>query len=144
VFISRNLNLDILLFADDVILFANSEDDLQRSMYQFQLIAETCRMRISTDKTKVMAFEGKEHTRSKIWVYDKPTDRVSSFKYLGYNISYEKDVDISTKILNYNRAMGVINQIFKPSLVQKHTRTEIYKTLARPILTYGSEARCQN
>jgi hypothetical protein len=77
VFISRNLNLDILLFADDVILFANSEDDLQRSMYQFQLIAETCRMRIFTDKTKVMAFKGKEHIRSKICVYDKPTDRVS-------------------------------------------------------------------
>jgi hypothetical protein len=35
--------------------------------------------------------------------------------------------------------MGIINQIFKPSLVQKHTRIKIYKTLARPILTYGSE-----
>jgi hypothetical protein len=39
VVISRNLNLDILLFADDAILFANSEDDLQRSTYQFELIA---------------------------------------------------------------------------------------------------------
>jgi hypothetical protein len=36
--------------------------------------------------------------------------------------------------------MGIINQIFKPSLVQKHTRIKVYKTLARPILTYGSEA----
>jgi hypothetical protein len=36
--------------------------------------------------------------------------------------------------------MGIINQIFKPSLVQKHTRIKIYKTLARPVLTYGSEA----
>jgi hypothetical protein len=36
--------------------------------------------------------------------------------------------------------MGIINQIFKPSLVQKHTRIKIYKTIARPILTYGSEA----
>jgi hypothetical protein len=72
-------------------------------------------MKISTDKTKVMAFRGKEHIRSKICFYDKPIVQVSSFKYLGYNISYEKDVDISTKILNYNRAMGIINQIFKPS-----------------------------
>jgi hypothetical protein len=36
--------------------------------------------------------------------------------------------------------MGIINQTFKPSLVQKQTRIKIYKTLSRPILTYGSEA----
>jgi hypothetical protein len=74
-------------------------------------------MKISTDKNQVMAFKGKEHIRSKICVYDKPKEQVSSFKYLGYNISYENDVDISAKTLNFNRAMGIINQIFKPSLV---------------------------
>jgi hypothetical protein len=93
-FISRNLNLDILLLADDVILFANSEDDLQRSIYQFKLIAEKFSMNISTDKTKVMASKRKEDIRSKMYVYDKPTEQVSSFKYLGCNISYEKDFDI--------------------------------------------------
>jgi hypothetical protein len=36
--------------------------------------------------------------------------------------------------------MGIINQILKPSLIQKHTKIKVYKTLARPILTYGSEA----
>jgi hypothetical protein len=35
---------------------------------------------------------------------------------------------------------GVINNVFKPSLVQKHTRIQGYKTLARPVLSYGSEA----
>jgi hypothetical protein len=78
VFISRNLNVDILLFADDVILFANSDDDVQRSIYQFQLIAEKFSMKISTDKTKVMAFKGKEHIHSKMCVYDKPTEQVRS------------------------------------------------------------------
>ena len=38
-----------------------------------------------------------------------------------------------------NKITGVINQVFKPSQVQRHTRLKIYKTLARPILTYGSE-----
>jgi hypothetical protein len=36
--------------------------------------------------------------------------------------------------------MGIINNVLKPSLVQKHTRIRIYKTLARPMLCYGSEA----
>jgi hypothetical protein len=57
--ISRNLNLNILLFADDVILFANSEDDLQRSIYQFQLIAEKFIVKNCIDKTKVLVFKGK-------------------------------------------------------------------------------------
>jgi hypothetical protein len=36
--------------------------------------------------------------------------------------------------------MGIINNVLKPSLVQRHTRIRIYKTLARPVLCYGSEA----
>jgi hypothetical protein len=109
-------------------------------IYQFQLTAEKFSMKISTDKTKVMAFKGKKQIRSKICVYNKPIEQVSSLKYFGCNISYEKDINISTKIRNYNRAMGIINQIFKSSLVQKHTRIKVYKTLARPNVTYRSEA----
>ena len=36
--------------------------------------------------------------------------------------------------------MGIINKVLKPSLVQRHTRTRLYKTLVRPTLCYGSEA----
>jgi hypothetical protein len=35
---------------------------------------------------------------------------------------------------------SVINQVFRPSVVQQHTRLNIYRILARPVLTYGSEA----
>jgi hypothetical protein len=85
-----------------------------------------------------MAFKGKEHVRSKICVYDKPIEQLSSFKYLGYNISHKRDIDVSTKLLNYNRVMR-INQIFKLSLVQKHTRIKVYKT-SKTNLNVGSEA----
>jgi hypothetical protein len=91
-------------------------------------------------KPKKWLSKGRNTFAAKFVFTIKPTEQVSSFKYICYNISYEKDVDISTKILNYNRVMGIIDQIFKPSLVQKHTRIKVYKTLARPILTYGSEA----
>ncbi|KAJ4425946.1 hypothetical protein ANN_27572 [Periplaneta americana] len=47
---------------------------------------------------------------------------------------------ISLKIQNHNKSMGTINRVLKPSLVQRHTRIRAYKTLARPMLTYGSEA----
>ncbi|PSN54103.1 hypothetical protein C0J52_03114 [Blattella germanica] len=47
---------------------------------------------------------------------------------------------MSNKITKYTKITGVINQVFKPSQVQRHSRLKIYKTLARPVLTYGSEA----
>jgi hypothetical protein len=44
------------------------------------------------------------------------------------------------KQINYNRAMGVMNQVFKSSFVRNHTRTTVYKTSVRAMFTYGSEA----
>jgi hypothetical protein len=59
---------------------------------------------------------------------------------LGYKISYEGEKDLNIKVANFVKVLGIINQIFKPSLVSRHTRIRIYKTLARLVLSYGSEA----
>jgi hypothetical protein len=44
-----------------------------------------------------------------------------------------------SKISTFVKTNGVINQVFKPLLVQ-HTKLNIYRALARPALTFGSEA----
>jgi hypothetical protein len=59
---------------------------------------------------------------------------------MGYNISYEGEKDLNIKAANFVKVLGIINQIFKHSLVSRHTRIRIYKTLARLVLSYGSEA----
>ncbi|KAJ4430310.1 hypothetical protein ANN_22523 [Periplaneta americana] len=83
---------------------------------------------------------GKNNLRSKICLYNKPVEQVSCFKYLGYHLSYEQEKDISTKLNYFNYATDIINNIFRPSLVQNHTRIKVYKILTRPVLIYGSEA----
>jgi hypothetical protein len=138
--INRNLQLDAIIFADDLVLLAASENDLQQSLYNFKLVAEKYSMEISTEKTKIMAFCGKEPVPSKIRLNNKILERVNEFKYLGYKLSFVGELDLPGKISKYSKTMGTINNIFKPSLVQKHTRIHIYKTLARPMLCYRSEA----
>jgi hypothetical protein len=59
---------------------------------------------------------------------------------LGCKISYEGEKDLNIKAANFVKVLGIINQIFKPSLISRHTRIRIYKTLARPVMSYGSEA----
>jgi hypothetical protein len=55
-------------------------------------------------------------------------------------LSYEGGKDMPSKISKFVKTIGVMNQVFKPSLVQQHTILNIYRTLARPVLMYGSEA----
>jgi hypothetical protein len=64
--INRNLQVDVMIFADDLVLLAASEDDLQHSLYNFKLVAEKYSMEIFTGKIKIMAICGKEPVPSKI------------------------------------------------------------------------------
>jgi hypothetical protein len=55
----RNLYLNKLLFADEQVIMQDSEDILQKSVYIFNQMSKDYNLKISTDKTKIMAFEGK-------------------------------------------------------------------------------------
>ena len=47
---------------------------------------------ISVQKTKSMAFEGRDPVRTEIVIDNKIIEQVSSFNYLGNMISYEKKI----------------------------------------------------
>jgi hypothetical protein len=81
-------------------------------------------MSVSIEKTKIMAFSGKDPVRSKICISNKTLEQVNTFNYLGCTLSYEGEKDKPSKIPKFVQTIGVINQFFKPSLVQ-HTRLNI-------------------
>jgi hypothetical protein len=87
-----------------------------------------------------MAFSGKDPVRSKLCINNKTVEQINTFNYLGCILSYEGEKDTPSKITKFVKTIRVINQVFKPSLVQQHTRLNIYTTLARPVLIYRSEA----
>jgi hypothetical protein len=54
-------------------------------------------------------------------------------------ISYEKELDIDNKLLNYLKITGILNNVFRPHKSLKKTTIKLYNTLALPVLLYGSE-----
>jgi hypothetical protein len=58
--IGRNLQLDVILFADYLALLSSTEDDRQCSIYNFHIVASKYNMEISIEKSKAMVFCGKE------------------------------------------------------------------------------------
>jgi hypothetical protein len=57
--------------------------------------------------------------RCKNGVNNKCLQQVKNFKYLGLKISYENGKDVPQKIAKYAKIMGILNNIFKPTSVQK-------------------------
>lgn len=134
----NNLFINTMLFADDQIIFAMSESDLQRSVYKLQTCMINYNLKISNRKTKTMAFLGPDHLRCKIVINKEIIEQVSSFKYLGCTITYLKEQDVDIKINRFQGMCGTIIRTLKNKTLPE-TQLKFYKTLAVPLLTYGCE-----
>jgi hypothetical protein len=75
--LSREISLNILLYADDVVIKQKNEDDLQRSVHHLKQICKQYNFKISKEKTKVMPFWGKHPIRPKIVLQDRLLEQVS-------------------------------------------------------------------
>jgi hypothetical protein len=65
-FYINNIEINTLLSADDQVILANSEDNLQRALRRLNVISKYYNMRICIYKTKVLALRGKDLLRIKI------------------------------------------------------------------------------
>jgi hypothetical protein len=68
-----------------------------------------------------MASEGRDPVRTKIVIDNKVTVQVNMFNYLGNMISYERELDIYSKLNNYLKITGILNNVFRP---QKNLRKQ--------------------
>ena len=77
--LSKNQQLSKLLFADDQVITADREDNLQRAAHKLNQIITEYSLTISVQKTKSMAFRGRDPVRTKIVIDNKIMEKVNSF-----------------------------------------------------------------
>jgi hypothetical protein len=85
-----------------------------------------------------MAFKGKHFIRIKIVINDTILEKVSHFKYLGSDISYEDYKDTDEKVAKSRHICGSIHRNVKNE-TRKDTRIKFCKTTVIPTLMYASE-----
>jgi len=95
--LKSNLYLNTLLFADDQVIIQDPEDKLQKSVYILNQTSKDYNFKISTDKTKIMAFKGKRLVRSKIEIDGSILEQVKQFNYLGCELSLDCEPDFDKK-----------------------------------------------
>ncbi|MCW4345840.1 MAG: reverse transcriptase family protein [Candidatus Thiodiazotropha endolucinida] len=134
----------LLLYADDIVLFASSAEELQEGL---DVLADYCqrwKLKINVSKTKVMVFrKGGMLPRHLIFYYEgEPLEIVSKFKYLGIVFTTGGSfAEAQTTLAGQaQKAIFKMNQyIYKFTFLTPRHRLELFDKLVTPILNYGCQ-----
>ena len=130
-----------LLFADDVVVLASSDQDLQCALGRFAAECESAGMRISTSKSEAMVLSRKR-VDCPLQVGGEFLPQVEEFRYLGVLFTSEgrMEREIDRRI---GAASAVMRSLYRSVVVKKElsckAKLSIYRSIYVPTLTYGHE-----
>ncbi|GJQ71116.1 hypothetical protein Trydic_g1021 [Trypoxylus dichotomus] len=101
-----NTYFDAVCYANDTVVIADSEDNLQRSLHFFNQSVKQLNMTINTDKTKCLV-TSKEPVRCKL------AEQVNRFKYLGTDIKSfgNRDSEVQEQTMKASQISGCLRDI---------------------------------
>ncbi|XP_068082743.1 LINE-1 retrotransposable element ORF2 protein [Anabrus simplex] len=141
-YLMRPVRFSDLAFADDLIVVASSEQNLQHNINVWVEELKEKGMEVNVDKTKTMVISRNEE-RHCIMVDSKPLEQVTKFKYLGSIISSDgkMEEEITERIGTAGRLFNAIRTNFlNKKEISKGTKLAVYKSTFIPTLTYGCES----
>ena len=136
--------INILLYADDIVLFSENEEDLQHLLYIVQNWCEKWRLEVNLSKTNILHIRTKRKLQS-IFVFlfnKRPVPYCSFYKYLGCNINEHLDFKFTAK-MQADSAGRALSSIITKMIKNKGFPFSIYSVLYQAcicsISQYGSE-----
>lgn len=142
--IDHTRDLLLLLYADDLILFATDKVDLQRKLNALHSYCLENKMMVNVSKSKVVIFRrGGRVSASDVFYYDNNQLEIcSDYNYLGVLFSshgvFHKAAE---QALSRGRvAVGTVRQILVNSKTDSlDSRVKLFHAIVRSTLLYGSE-----
>ena len=131
----------ILLFADDIVILAENETDLQTLLNFVDSWCKNWRMKINIDKTKVVHFRTKRQRKTNqiFYMSNNVIDIVPNYKYLGVIFDEFLDFNAAADTLSgaAGRALGGIISKFKMlKNVGFNSFSKLYHSGVVPVMDY--------
>ena len=146
---SYGIDLDVckiflLLFADDLIMFAESKIELQRLLNKLHEYCSQWDLKVNIDKTNVIVFRNGGYLRKyeKCFYGNIQLKVVTYYKYLGLVISSRLSWYMCQKTLAEQAAkalFGLKASLNKFGILSANLLFKIFDTNILPILNYGAE-----
>ncbi|MEE4247402.1 MAG: reverse transcriptase domain-containing protein [Kangiellaceae bacterium] len=134
--------LSNLRFADDVILFAESEEGLEELLNSLNIEGKKDGMRINKKKTKTMCNEAAKRKQMRgISVDGEQLEQVDQYKYLGRLLTPGNEMakEINQRITSGWRRFGQYSTFLKDQKMPICLKKKIMDSVILPAMTYGAE-----
>ena len=135
-----NKSIQICAYADDVLIIARSIDVLKETFIKIEKLSEKVGLFINQDKTKYMYTSASRRSHD-LNIGEYIFESVDSFRYLGVRFDKFKDSEeaVMDRIQAANRAYFANLKLFRSRLLSRTVKLRLYKTIIRPVLTFGCE-----
>ena len=138
----------ILMYADDMVMLARSQNELERMNAVASAFARRNRFEFNGKKSGVMAFNttkaARERCSTRTWtLFDEPVAVVPEYVYLGTDtptdgMSWKAHVE-SAIVKAKRRSADLLWVCRADKGMRPRTATTLWKSLVRPLLEYASE-----
>ena len=152
IFTIDDLQLFLMLYADDVVVLAKSSEVLQSILYDIESYCTLWGLNINTAKTKAMVFEKGRHTRFDFYLNNVKLEIAASIKYLGIHFFkngnwHRTHTHTHTqKKLSLHAAFALHNLFFLFRQIDFSTsqRCKLFDVLVGSILNYSAAVLSNN
>ena len=128
-----------LRYADDIILLARSEIELQEMVDRLDTASKKYSLLINEEKTKTMTTNG---TSCNIRINNNILEQVTTFPYLGSLITSDTGCskDIRSRLAKGSSIAKTLKNIWQNHGIGTPTKIRLLKALVWPVATYGCES----
>ncbi len=145
------------LFADDTVLLAESDGDLQRVVNEFFSVWKRRKLKVNAEKSKVMVCERREEevinfnttyrvrlpavASCRIMLGSEKMEEVSEFKYLGTVLCKHGGLEgeIRERVMKGRSVVGSLSGVMKGRNVSMDVMRGLRNSILLPTLTYRLE-----
>ena len=139
-----SLEVNSLLWADDLVILSSSETGLQKSIDKTFSFYKNLGLDINIKKTKVMIFNygGKMLKEFAFSAGGCPIDIVDNYQYLGIKLRPSGSMQLTTdeSFSKANRAwFAISNVLYQHKKLAVHKALQLFDSLIKPIFLYAAE-----
>ena len=146
---SRNCALKVgwLMYADDTVLVAGSEVELQKLVDEFGRVCRKRKLSVNISKSKVMKIGGNQGTNDlNVSLNNRRMEEVDTYRYLGVDISSDGKMheELCHRMKEARKNAGMLKSLWNRRNVSREAKVGMFEGIVEPSLLYGSETWVTN